>query len=36
MRAMCGVQMKDSKRSRDLMLCLNKNIDQLVMADCVL
>ena len=32
-RAMCGVQLKEGKRSRDLMLMLglNETIDQLVM-----
>ena len=37
LRAMCGVQFKDRKRSTDLMfmLCLNETIDQLAMADSV-
>ena len=37
MRAMCGVQLKDRKRSTDLMLmfCLSETIDQLVMASSV-
>ena len=37
MRAMCGVQLKDSKRSTDLMLMLglNETIDQLAMANSV-
>ena len=36
-RAMCGVQLKDRKRSMDLMfmLGLNKTIDQLAMANSV-
>ena len=36
-RAMCGVQLKDRKRSTDLMfmLGLNETIDQLVMANRV-
>ena len=37
MRAMCGVQLKDRKRSIDLMfmLGLNETIDQLAMANNV-
>ena len=35
MRAMCGVQLKDRKRSKDLMLGLNETIDQLAMANSV-
>ena len=37
MRAMCGVQLKNGKRSTDLMfiLGLNETIDQLVMANNV-
>ena len=37
MRAMCGVQLKDRKRSTDLMfmLCLKETIDQLTMANSV-
>ena len=37
MRAMCGVQLKDRKRSTDLMfmLSLNETIDQLAMANSV-
>ena len=36
-RAMCGVQFKDIKRSKDLMLMmvLNETIDQLVVANSV-
>ena len=36
-RAMCGVQLKDRKRSRDLlfMLGLKESIDQLAMANSV-
>ena len=36
-RAMCGVQLKDKKRSTDLMfmLSLNETIDQLTMANSV-
>ena len=36
-RAMCGVQIKDRKRSMDLMfmLDLNETIDQLAMANSV-
>ena len=36
-RAMCGVPQKDIKRSMDLMLmlCFNKTIDQLAMANSV-
>ena len=36
-RAMCGVQLKDRKRSTDLMfmLGLNETIDQLTMANSV-
>ena len=36
-REMCGVQLKDRKRSTDLMfmLGLNETIDQLAMANCV-
>ena len=34
-RAMCGVQLKDRKRSTDLMLGLNETIDQLAMANSV-
>ena len=36
-RAMCGVQLKDRKRSTDLMLMLglNKTIDQLAIANSV-
>ena len=36
-RAMCGVQLKDRKRSIDLMfmLCLSETIDQLAMANSV-
>ena len=33
--AMCGVQLKDSKKSKDLLLSLNKTIDQLAMASSV-
>ena len=38
MRAMCGVQLKDRKRSTELMfmLGLNETIDQLAMAKCLL
>ena len=32
---MCGVQLKDRKRSKDLMLGLNETIDQLAMANSV-
>ena len=34
---MCGVHLKDRKRSKDLMylLCLNETIDQLAMANNV-
>ena len=34
MRAMCGVQLRDMKRSKDLMLMLvlNETIDQLAVA----
>ena len=37
MRGMCGVQLKDRKRSKDLisMLVLKEIIDQLAMAKCV-
>ena len=37
MRAMCGVQLKDIKRSADLMFMLgcNETIDQLAMANSV-
>ena len=37
MRAMCGVQFKDRKRSMDLMfmLCLKETIDQLALANSV-
>ena len=35
MRAMCGVQLKDRKRFTDLMLGMNKTIDQLAMANSV-
>ena len=31
-RAMCGVQLKDSKGANNLMLGLSKTIDQLAMA----
>ena len=36
-RAMCGVQLKDRKRSEDMMfmLCVNETIDQLAMANRV-
>ena len=34
-RAMCGVQLKDKKRSKDLMLGLNETIHQLAMANSV-
>ena len=36
-RAMCGVQLKDIKRSNDLMLMLgwNKTMDQLAMESSV-
>ena len=34
-RAMCGVQIKDRKRSKDLMLGLNESSDQLAMANSV-
>ena len=36
-REMCGVQLKDRKRSTDLMfmLGLNEAMDQLAMANCV-
>ena len=36
-RAMCGVQLKDKKKSKDLMLmlCLNEIIDQLAIANSV-
>ena len=33
--AMCGVQLKDRKKSKDLMLGLNESIDQLAMASSV-
>ena len=38
MRAMCGVQLKDIKRSTDLMLMLglNETMDQLAIANCSL
>ena len=32
---MCGVELKDSKRTKDLMLCLNETINQLAMANSV-
>ena len=32
---MCGVQLKDIKRSTDLMMALNEIIDQLAMANSV-
>ena len=37
MRAVCGVQLKDGRRSMDLMLMfgLNETIEQLAMASCV-
>ena len=35
MRAMCGVQLKDRKRSKELMLCLNEIIDHLTKANSV-
>ena len=37
MRAICGVQLKDRNRSKDLMLMLdlNETIDQLAMANSV-
>ena len=37
MRAMCGVQLNDRKRSMDLlfMLCLKETIDQLAMTNSV-
>ena len=37
-REMCGEQLKDRKRSKDLMLGLNKTIDQLLRREdgCVL
>ena len=36
MRAMCGVQVKDREKTKDLMsmLSLTKTIDQLSMAEC--
>ena len=36
-RAMCGVQLKDRKRSTDMMfiLCLKETMDQLAMANNV-
>ena len=34
-RAMCGVQLKDRKRSMDFMLGLNETIDQLAIANSV-
>ena len=37
LRSICGVHLKDRKRSRDLMLMmgLNESIDQLAMAEFV-
>ena len=35
MRVMCGVQLRDRKRAKDLMLGLNENIDHLVMVSSV-
>ena len=37
MRAMCGVHLKDRKRSKDLMLMLslNKTIEQMAIANIV-
>ena len=32
---MCGVQLKDSRRSTDFMLGLNKGVDQLAMTNSV-
>ena len=34
-RVMCGAQLKDINRSKDLMLGLNEPIDQLAMANSV-
>ena len=34
-RAMCGVQLKHTKRSKHLMLGLNETMDQLAMANIV-
>ena len=34
-RAMCGPQLKDRKRSNDLMVPLNESMDQLAMANSV-
>ena len=34
-RALRGVQLKDEKRTEDLMLVLNETVDQLVMANSV-
>ena len=34
--AMCGVQLKDRKRSKDLILGLDETIDQLAIAKCLL
>ena len=34
-RAMCGAQLNDRKRSRDLMLSLNETMDQLAVANSV-
>ena len=35
-RAMCGLQLKDRKRSKNLMLSLNETVDRMAMAssDC--
>ena len=35
MRAMCGIRLKDGKRSKELMLGLNEAIDQLSMVNSV-
>ena len=34
-KVMCGVQLKNRKRSKDLMFCLMETIDQLDMANSV-
>ena len=34
-RAMCGVQFRDRKRSKDLVLGLSENMDQLAMTNIV-
>ena len=36
MREMCGVQLKDIKRARDLMLGLNETMDLLALTNCLL